>query len=330
MLAILLSARHLAGVFILGFSLCVGLSGCALVLPQTTALRELKPAGLPDQVELQETPFVAQSDYQCGPAALSMLLTPHRPEIKLEELIQQVYLPGRQGSLQVEMLAAPRRHGLVSYPLAPRLEDVMREVAAGNPVIVLQNFGLWPVSLWHYAVVIGYDYPKGELILRSGEKRRLLMPFEVMEYTWEDGGYWSMVVLPPEKIPVTAAAQPYLESVAALERVKQNAAAKTAYQGALQRWPDSTTARLGLSNTHYALGELKQAEDVLRRALEIQPESVIFLNNLAQTLSDLGRNAEALTLVDQALALGGPYMKAVSETRAQILQRDPRLAPRSP
>jgi hypothetical protein len=29
----------------------------------------------------------------------------------------------------------------------------LREVAAGNPVIVLQDFGVWPVSIWHYSVV---------------------------------------------------------------------------------------------------------------------------------------------------------------------------------
>ena len=56
-----------------------------------------------------------------------------------EALVEQVYLPQREGSLQAEMLAAPRRHGLVSYPLAPRLADLLKEVAAGTPVIVLQN-----------------------------------------------------------------------------------------------------------------------------------------------------------------------------------------------
>ena len=61
-----------------------------------------------------------------------------------EELVPQVYLPDRKGSLQVEMLAAARRHGMVSYALAPRFEDLLRELAAGNPVVVLQDLGLPP------------------------------------------------------------------------------------------------------------------------------------------------------------------------------------------
>ena len=40
------------------------------------------------------------------------------------------------------MLAAPRRYGMVSYQLAPRLENLLREVAAGIPVIVLQDYGV--------------------------------------------------------------------------------------------------------------------------------------------------------------------------------------------
>ena len=64
-----------------------------------------------------------------------------------EELVPQVYLPERKGSLQVEMLAAARRHGMVSYQLAPRFEDVLREIAAGTPVVVLQNLGFFSQRL---------------------------------------------------------------------------------------------------------------------------------------------------------------------------------------
>jgi len=52
---------------------------------------------------------------------------------------------------------------MVAYQLEPRLEDVLREVAAGTPVIVLENYGfrIWPV--WHYSVVVGYDLDAGEI-----------------------------------------------------------------------------------------------------------------------------------------------------------------------
>ena len=69
------------------------------------------------------------------------------------------------------------------------------------------------------------------------------------------------------------------------------------------------------------LGELRDAETVLRRAANVDPDSVIVLNNLAQTLSDDGRDAEALPVIERAVALGGPFASAVEETRKTIQQR---------
>ena len=45
------------------------------------------------------------------------------------------------------------------------------------------------------------------------------------------------------------------------------------------------------------------------------------LNNLAQTLSDQGRDREALSFVDKALAAGGAQEAAVRETRDGILKK---------
>ena len=43
--------------------------------------------------------------------------------------------------------------------------------------------------------------------------------------------------------------------------------------------------------------------------------------NLAQTLSDQGRNADALLLIDSALQLRGPFESEVRATRQLILGR---------
>lgn len=54
--------------------LAVTLSGCAVILPQTYALKEQRPSDLPVRAGLTDVPFFAQEDYQCGPAALAMAL----------------------------------------------------------------------------------------------------------------------------------------------------------------------------------------------------------------------------------------------------------------
>ena len=297
------------------------LGGCAILIPQTTALHEAKPAGLPERVELREVPFFPQKDYQCGPAALAMALVYAGAAVTPDELVSQVYLPARKGSLQVEMLAAARRYARVSYQLAPRFEDLLREVAAGNPVIVLQDYGVWPISLWHYVVVVGYDYPRGEAIVRSGEKERLVMPFGVLEYLWKESDYWAMVTVPPDRIPATAKETEYLAAVIAMERLGNARADATAYATFLERWPDNLTAAIGLANAQYSQGELKAAESVLRQAAGRHPDSVVVLNNLAQTLSDLGNNEEALRLIERAQQLPGAYAEAIAQTRGQIVER---------
>lgn len=309
-----MNARLLAGVFILTL-----LSGCASLFPQTSQLRDGRPEGLPPVVELKEVPFFPQTEYQCGPAALATTLAAYGAKVTPEQLVSQVYIPERKGSLQIEMLAAARRHGMVSYQLAPRFDDLLREIAAGNPVIVLQNLGLR--SGWHYAVAVGYDYENAKLILRSGETEREVMRFWSHEFVWMRGGYWAMVAVPPDRIPATADEGRWLSSIAAVERAGDAKSAGTAYTRFLERWPNNTNAAVGLANTHHALGNLKQAESVLREAEKRDPQSVIVLNNLAQTLSDQGRHAEALPVIDRAVAIGGPFASSVAKTREVILSK---------
>lgn len=311
------SVRLTAGAFFL----LAALSGCASLVPQTMGLRQVWPAGVPDRVELADVPFFPQQDYQCGPAALATTLSHAGVQVTPDALVNQVYLSARQGSLQADMLAAPRRYGIVSYPLAPRFDDLLREVAAGNPVILLQNNGIGFFSNWHYAVVAGFDYPAGELHLRSGESRRLAVPFTILEYTWKKADYWAMVTLPPGRIPATASEAGYLQAIIAMARVGDAAAVTLAYQTFLQRWPDNLTASIALANLHYQRGALNDAEGVLRQAAARHPDSVAVLNNLAQTISDQGRNDEALGLIEQAIRAGGPFAAAVRETRELILQR---------
>jgi tetratricopeptide (TPR) repeat protein len=296
------------------------LAGCAQLVPQTMGLRTGWPEGVPQHVELTAVPFFPQDEYQCGPAALATVLSQSGVAVLPETLVNQVYVPARKGSLQLEMLAAPRRYGRVSYPLAPRYSDLLREVAAGNPVIVLQDVG-YMFTQWHYAVVNGFDYSSGTVFLRSGKVARQEMPFTYFERTWIKSGYWAMVTMPPDRVPVTATEDGWMAAVLAMARVDKGDAATKAYAAALKRWPDNLAAAIGLANQHHARGALAEAAAVLREARMRHPQSVIVMNNLAQTLSDQGRHAEALAQIDKAADPASPFAAEVRSTRQMILQR---------
>jgi hypothetical protein len=318
-----LNARHRAGVFrsALIIALALSFGGCAFVLPQTEALRTQWPGDLAQRVELDSVPFFPQKDYQCGPASLATAMAYSGASVEPDDLVSKVYLPNRGGSLQVEMLAAPRRYGLVTWRLAPRFDDLLREVQAGTPVIAMQDYGLWPISYWHYAVIVGFDRDTGKAVLRSGEKRRLEIPFAALEYTWKESSYWAMVAVPPDRVPVTATESSWLQAVMAMERVADRTATRKAYGALLHRWPESLNGAIALSNIDYAQGDLQSAEKVLRDAVKHHPKSDVALNNLAQVLADQNRNDEALSLVDEAVALGGPFASTAEQTRAQIRKK---------
>jgi len=313
-----LTARLCAGFF---YCLLFALfAGCAQLVPQTIELRTGWPEGVPLTVEWPDVPFFPDETYNCGPATLATVLNYTGANTSIQPLISQVFLPSRQGSLQVEMLAAPRHYGRVSYQLQPKYPDLLREVAAGNPVIVLQDVGVM-FTQWHYAVVNGFDYPSGTLFMRSGTNPREKIPFSYFERTWIKGGYWAMVVTPPDRIPVTATEDGWMAAVLAMTRTGGAEAATKAYAAALKRWPDNLPAAIGLANEYHSRGDFAGAVNVLRTAQQRHPKSVIVINNLAQALSDQGRNAEALSVIGKASDPQGPFAGDVKSTRELILQR---------
>jgi tetratricopeptide (TPR) repeat protein len=229
------------------------------------------------------------------------------------------------------MLGATRRTGLLAYTLAPQLEDVLREVAAGTPVVVLLNLALKLIPVWHYAVIVGYDLDKREVIVRSAKRERDEWSFAFLEYFWQDSGYWSMLALAPGRLPATAREADTAAAVAALEQAGHGSEARESYKALLARWPDNLIGLVGLGNVEYTLKDMAAAERAFRRASEAHPDSAIAFNNLAHVLAILGRLADAEGAARTAVALGGPLLPETTKTLEAILaQRRQAGAPARP
>ncbi len=182
------------------------LSACAsLTASQTRALLAQPPADLPARVEWTQVPF-PQEINQCesGRTRGHRTAVPWVCPSRRGAGHPPVFVPAREGSLQIEMLAAPRRHGHIATRIRPDLISLLREVAAGQAPVVLLNLGLSIQPLWHYAVVVGYDLPAGEILLRSGTVQREVMPLSTFERTWSRSSRWAFVVLPPDRLPAQA------------------------------------------------------------------------------------------------------------------------------
>ncbi|GAA0770734.1 PA2778 family cysteine peptidase [Ideonella azotifigens] len=276
------------------------LAGCtSLTPPMTAALQAQAPAGLPPRVELAGVPFFADDSTLCGPATLAGVLQAAGFAATPAELAPQVYLPAREGSLQPEMLAAAARHGALATRMAPELLALLRELAAGTPVLVLVNLALpfWP--RWHYAVLVGYDLGRGELRLHSGMDGHASWPMATFEHTWARSGHWAMAVTPPSRLPATAELPASREAVLALQRVQGAAASLPAWRAAAARWPQDLVLGMGLGNSLYARGDKAEAASQFE-ALAARLDSAAAWNNLAQVRWELGQPEAARQAAQQA------------------------------
>ncbi len=307
-----------AGVFFFCLLLLGACSSHSLLVAR---MQQVPPGDLPLSEELNKTPFFAQQRYQCGPAALAMVLVDRGVEVRPAALVDKVYLPQRKGSVMVEMEAAARGYDMLVYPLEQTLEAMLREIAAGNPVLVLQNLGFewWP--RWHYAVAIGYDLNEETITLRSGVRRRYVVSMQVFERTWRRAGYRARVIAPPNAIPATASPLHYLKAAMALEQSMQNDAALTAYRAATDRWPDSGLAWLARGNMAFRLGRHQEAEAAYRNGLKAAPANAALWNNLAYTLAQRQCRGQALTAVRCAITLA-PYDPEYRDSLTELTARE--------
>lgn len=297
-------------------ALLVGLAGCAVSPPLVDGL----PPEMPRALELRDTPFFPQEDYQCGPAALATVLQASGLQVQPDALAPQVFLPKRRGSLQAELIGATRRQGRLAYLLPGIGDALLAELAEGRPVLLLQNLGVSQIPIWHYAVLVGYDASRNIAVLRSGRHERHEMRWQSFARSWHGAGRWAMTALAPGVIPAQADAARYLEAVAGIENAGNHQAAAVSYEAAIARWPDEPMAWLGRGNVTYADGDRAAAADAYARAANLAPGDAAARNNLAQVLADAGCFEEAHRQLERAvtLAAGAALSDAIVATRASI------------
>ena len=253
--------------------------------------------------ELPGVPFYPQESFQCGPAALASLLGWIGDEVTPDSLTEQLFISGRKGSLQIEMLATARRHGFVAYEHAGGLQDLLLQLQQGAPVLILQNLGLSWVPTWHYSVVVGYDAKKQRFLLRSGEQRLRQTDVKAFSRTWHYSEQWMMTLHKPGDIPAGADALQYVRAVSGLERVQQSHAALLSYRAASNKWPQSDIVWMALGNNLYQAQEFLAAQQAYEQAYIIAPQKPAAAHNLAWALIKQNKLSLAKAYAEKAAQL---------------------------
>lgn len=261
----------------------VYVSGCASSTVQVDQI--LSPTGqrligLPRTFEISNVPFIEQEVGHCGPATLTMSMQAVGVAADLLTITAQVYIPEMKGSLQADLIGASRRNGLLALPIE-NLDSLLREVAAGNPVIVFENLALSWFPQWHYALVYGYDLDREEVIMHSGPEKAKRWDLRKFERSWKLADYWGLVVLPPDRLSATADELAHLAAASMIEQQGHAENSFQAYTAILRRWPKSLGALVGIGNFHFSKGNYDASTASLLRAVAMHPESATAKHNLA-------------------------------------------------
>lgn len=297
------------------FVLLALLSACQMP-PQTRQLLAAPP-DIARQHLISQVPFYPQQQYFCGPTTLAEVAGYYGLHRSAADIAPDTFIPDRQGTLQIEMAAATRQLGMVAYTQQNAgLPQLLSLVAENIPVIVLQNNSIAWLEQWHYAVVIGYDLDRGDVILHSGVTPAHRLNLATFERTWQRGNRWLLAMLPPQSS--SAQLDPFLYTKAGQDLLStgQTDAGLAALDTATRAWPDYWLGYFLLGN-HYFSQQPLLAASWFERGLALAQQQVAYLNNYALLLSELGCHGKAATLIESALQLA-PDDKVVRDSQQQV------------
>ncbi|WP_414829953.1 PA2778 family cysteine peptidase [Alteromonas sp. H39] len=294
------------------------LTGCTAT-PQSEQLRAERPSGLSGSSYIADMPFFAQQQYYCGPTTLSEVFTFYGQPVDAEDIAPKIFIPEREGSLQLEMVSATRQYGFLPYAERGTLTQLFRLVDDDIPVIVFQNLSIELLPQWHYAVVIGYDLPAGTVTLHTGVTPDHTMSFELFEKTWARGNYWYMAPLPPEKASPALDAFTYTSAAYDMLNVGRTDAALAFLASATRQWPDQWLAYFLLAN-HYLESKPKQAIAWFDKGYHVGQYQAAYMNNFAHVLANQGCDKQASKVLELALSRF-PQDPALHKTQQAIAER---------
>ncbi|MBI5056912.1 MAG: peptidase C39 family protein [Nitrospirae bacterium] len=147
-----------------------------------------------DDRVISNVPFYPQEDYQCGPSSLAAILNYRGLNVTPHEIAEEVYSKSARGTLNMDMILYAERKGFKADQYEGSIEDIKKNIDAGNPLIVMVDYGIWVYQKNHFMVVTGYN--ENGITANSGKERRKFIPLNNFLRSWERTKFWTLLITP--------------------------------------------------------------------------------------------------------------------------------------
>ncbi|WP_232368971.1 PA2778 family cysteine peptidase [Alteromonas sp. BL110] len=288
-----------------GLSFLFLLSGCQST-PQADRLRQEGLASLPESHTIESVPFFPQEQFYCGPTTLSEVFGYYGKSTSPQEIAPKLFIPNKEGSLQLEMVSATRQFGFLPYTERGTLSSIMSLVKEDIPVIVFQNLSIQLIPQWHYAVVIGFDSDRGTVTLHTGLTPNHEMSLELFERTWARGNYWYLAPVPPKVTSSEMTPFTYVSAAYDMLKVGDKAQSLAFLKTASQTWPSYWLSYFLIANYYLEHPDIEGSDKLaitwFEKGYDVGQHQQVYVHNYVIALRKGNRLESANEVLKQALA----------------------------
>lgn len=246
---------------------------------------------LPGRLSL---PMGSHAATNCGPETLCAALNYLGISVSIGEVERAVYIPSIKGSVAPQVVEFARRKGAAAdVTEGGGLWKLEAHVNAGSPMMIEVTRG----GLYHYYLVAGLSRPDRVVVGAFYGDRQHLLSFELLEELWRPTRYRSITFSVPPVDTWVKDGFDFLDG-GKIDRAEE------CFLKALQIQAEYGPALAGLGHVRIQQRRLKEAEDLLERALKQGYRDPMLLNDLAHTILALkGDASRAVKLSEEAVAM---------------------------
>lgn len=257
----------------------------------TLELAHLLPM-VEESATIRDVPSMTEEGHAFGPSALMTLVKFNGSNIAYSEAVRMIQTPGRKGPYKDELVLALQRLGYITSPVNT-FEALYKEVAAQNPVIILQNTSFELLPKWRYSVVSGYRLARRQILLNDGSAQARWTGTDIIKNTWEKADSWGIVAVKPGQLPASASDAEILRTLTVLANSGLYDEATLSYNALIEKRPQSPAGHVGLGNLEMLRQNYAAAEGHFRNAMTLQPDDAEATQGMAYSLYGQSKNEAA-------------------------------------